>query len=409
MRAVTRLLSEISPTSTADDIDFNAFAGSDGMLFVRNGAGFATRGIAARVASQDIKEFLASIQVIDSVNAPGSGPVVIGAIPFDSQQPHDFVLPKMLICKSNDGRCWVTTIHENDQSDPAEDSLDLSSIVAPSATSSSYTVTPGVTVETYLQAVTAARDGVRNGSISKAVIARDVFVASSQPINIYSVLLRLRNVFGSSYQFSVDGFIGASPELLVSIIDGEVSSHPLAGTAPRTGDPATDAQLASSLLSSSKNQIEHRIVIDAVHDTLLPWCSYLDWEPEASIVAVANVQHLGTHMSGRLSEPFLHVLDAVYALSPTPALGGFPRDQALQLIKEVEGMSRGRYGGAVGWCDSRGNGVWAVAIRCAEFSNDNKTARLFAGGGIVADSDPLSELAETQAKLQAMLAAIIRP
>ena len=157
------------------------------MLFVRNGAGFATRGIAARVASQDIKEFLASIQVADSVDAPGSGPVVIGAIPFDSQQLHDFVLPKMLICKSNDGRCWVTTIHENDQSDPAEDSLDLSSIVAPSATSSSYTVTPGVTVETYLQAVTAARDGVRNGSISKAVIARDVFVASSQPINIYSV------------------------------------------------------------------------------------------------------------------------------------------------------------------------------------------------------------------------------
>jgi menaquinone-specific isochorismate synthase len=158
-----------------------------------------------------------------------------------------------------------------------------------------------------------------------------------------------------------------------------------------------------------KNQIEHRIVIDAVHDTLLPWCSYLDWEPEASIVAVANVQHLGTHMSGQLSEPFLHTLDAVYALSPTPALGGFPRDKALQLISDVEGMSRGRYGGAVGWFDSQGNGVWAVAIRCAEYSNNNLTARLFAGGGIVADSDPLSELAETQAKLQAMLAAIIRP
>jgi menaquinone-specific isochorismate synthase len=222
-------------------------------------------------------------------------------------------------------------------------------------------------------------------------------------------LLRLRSSFGSSYQFSIDGFVGASPELLVSIINGEVSSHPLAGTAPRTGDPTTDTQLATSLLSSSKNQTEHRIVIDAVHDTLLPWCSYLDWEPEASIVAVANVQHLGTHMSGKLSEPFLHVLDAVYALSPTPALGGFPRDKALQLISEVEGMSRGRYGGAVGWFDARGNGVWAVAIRCAEYSNNNMTARLFAGGGIVADSDPLSELAETQAKLQAMLAAIIRP
>jgi menaquinone-specific isochorismate synthase len=409
MRATTRLLSEVSSTISPDQIDLTSFASSDGMLFVRNGIGFATRGVAARVASHEARTFLANIQIDDSVKAPGSGPVLIGAIPFDSQQPHDFVLPKMLICKSDDGRCWVTTIQDTELYKSELTDSDFSPLHAPSATSSSYTVTPGVDVETYLQAVTAARDAVRSGSITKAVIARDVFVASSQPIDIHSVLLRLRNTFGSSYQFSVDGFVGASPELLVSILHGEVSSHPLAGTAPRTGDPTTDDQLAASLLSSSKNQIEHRIVIDAVHDTLLPWCSYLDWEPEASIVAVANVQHLGTHMSGRLSEPFLHVLDAVYALSPTPALGGHPRDKALKLIAEVEGMSRGRYGGAVGWFDSSGNGVWAVSIRCAEYSNNNKTARLFAGGGIVADSEPLSELAETQAKLQAMLAAIIRP
>ena len=409
MRATTRLLSEVSSTISPDQIDLTSFASSDGMLFVRNGIGFATRGVAARVASHEARTFLANIQIDDSVKAPGSGPVLIGAIPFDSQQPHDFVLPKMLICKSDDGRCWVTTIQDTELDKSEMTDSDFSPLHAPSATSSSYTVTPGVDVETYLQAVTAARDAVRSGSITKAVIARDVFVASSQPIDIHSVLLRLRNTFGSSYQFSVDGFVGASPELLVSILHGEVSSHPLAGTAPRTGDPTTDDQLAASLLSSSKNQIEHRIVIDAVHDTLLPWCSYLDWEPEASVVAVANVQHLGTRMSGRLSEPFLHVLDAVYALSPTPALGGHPRDKALKLIADVEGMSRGRYGGAVGWFDSSGNGVWAVSIRCAEYSNNNKTARLFAGGGIVADSEPLSELAETQAKLQAMLAAIIRP
>jgi len=401
MRATTRLLSEVSAIYTVDQLDLTAFAGSEGMLFVRNGFGFATRGIAARVTSREAKTLIANIQVDDTVNSPGSGPVFFGAIPFDSSQNHDFILPKLLICKSEDGRCWVTSIDDSD--------LDLNPSLAPNATSSSYEVSPGVEVEVYLNAVTSARDAVRSGAIKKAVIARDVFVTSSQPIDIHSVLLRLRNSFGSSYQFSVDGFIGASPELLVSILDGEVSSHPLAGTAPRTGDPATDAQLAISLLSSAKNQIEHRIVIDAVHDTLLPWCSYLDWEPEASIVAVANVQHLGTHMSGRLSQPFLHVLDAAYALSPTPALGGFPRDKALNLISDVEGMSRGRYGGAVGWFDSRGNGVFAVSIRCAEFSNNNKTTRLFAGGGIVADSEPLSELAETQAKLQAMLAAIIRP
>jgi len=401
MRATSRLLAEVSSTITADQLDLNAIAGSDGILFVRNGVGFATRGVAARIASHEAKSFLASIEVDDSINAPGSGPVLFGAIPFDSQQPHDFVLPNMLVCKSEDGRCWVTTIDDT--------VIDLSQHQTPEASSSSFTVTPGVNIDTYLGAVTCARDAVRSGTITKAVIARDVVVTSNTPIDVYAVLLRLRASFGSSFRFSVDGLVGASPELLVSIADGDVSSHPLAGTTARTGDPQIDAQLAETLLSSNKNQIEHRVVIDAVHDTLLPWCSYLDWEPEASIVAVANVQHLGTHMSGKLSEPYLHILDAVYALSPTPALGGHPRREALQLIAEVEGMSRGRYGGAVGWMDHHGNGTWAVTIRCAEFNAGRTTARLYAGGGIVADSEPMSELAETQAKLQAMLAAIIRP
>jgi len=397
MRATTRLLSD----STTDDVDLNAIARGDGFLFVRDGVGFAGRGIAARVPSHNVKQFLAQIDTDDTVNVPGSGPVLFGSIPFDSTQQHEFILPKMVVCKSTDGRIWVTLI---------DDAVaDLTNPNPPAAVSSSFTVKPGVEINTYLSAVATARDAVRTGSITKAVIARDVFVTSDNAIDVHSVLLRLRTSFGSSYRFSIDGFVGASPELLVSIADGEVSSHPLAGTAARTGDPTTDAQLASSLLASSKNQIEHRIVIDAVHDTLLPWCSYLDWEPEASIVAVANVQHLGTHMSGMLSQPFLHILDAVYALSPTPALGGFPKDQALALISKIEGMERGKYGGAVGWLDARGNGTWAVAIRCAELSEDRKSARLFAGGGIVADSEPLSELAETQAKLQAMLAAIIRP
>lgn len=169
-----------------------------------------------------------------------------------------------------------------------------------------------------------------------------------------------------------------------------------------------DAQLAADLMASTKNQIEHRIVIEEVHDTLLAWCSYLDWEPEPSIVQVANVQHLGTLIEGRLSDPPPNVLDLVQALSPTPALGGHPRAEALRLIAAVEGFERGRYGGAVGWVDADGNGTWAVGIRCAELSPDRMEARLFAGGGIVADSEPLAELAETQAKLQAMLSAIVR-
>jgi len=221
------------------------------------------------------------------------------------------------------------------------------------------------------------------------------------------VLLRLRASFGSSYRYAMDGFVGASPELLVSRHADLVRSHPLAGTAPRTGDPATDARVAEALIASTKDQVEHRVVIDVVHDTLLPWCSYLDWEAEPSIVTVANVQHLGTAIEGRLSQPLPSVLELAQALSPTPALGGHPRDAALALIAAVEGFQRGRYGGAVGWVDADGNGTWAVAIRCAEISGCH--ARLVAGGGIVAESDPLAELAETQAKLQAMLSAIVRP
>ncbi|MEO8362869.1 MAG: isochorismate synthase [Ilumatobacteraceae bacterium] len=396
MRAVTRPLSEFHD----GDLDLNDFARGDGYLFVRDGVGCAGRGVAARVGSADATKFLRSIDHDTTVDGPGAGPLVLGCIPFDSAIRHDFVLPQVMIGKGPDGQKWLTTID-----DPV---IDLKVPSRPVATSGTFSIRPGVDVEHYLQAVATARDAVKASRLTKAVIARDVIVTSSTPIDVHSVLLRLRASFGSSYRYSIDGFIGASPELLVAVRGTHISSHPLAGTTPRTGDPETDANLARQLMQSKKNQIEHRVVIDMVHETLLPWCSYLDWEPEPSIVAVANVQHLGTRMEGQLSQPTPSVLDLAYQLSPTPALGGHPREQALALIASVEGIDRGRYGGAVGWVDANGNGTWAVAIRCAELSPDLTSARLFAGGGIVADSDPHAELAETQAKFQAMLAALIR-
>jgi menaquinone-specific isochorismate synthase len=248
---------------------------------------------------------------------------------------------------------------------------------------------------------------MRTGRLDKVVLARELIVEADDDIDPLVVLERLRAGYPGAMVYAVDGFVGATPELLVSRHGDLVRSHPHAGTTRRTGDPTTDARLAAALLASVKDRAEHRIAIDAVLDTLLPFCSYVDSEPEPSIVTLANVQHLATLVEGRLSSPPASVLALVAALHPTPAVCGSPTDEALVLIDELEGFDRGRYAGAVGWVDARGDGRFGVAIRCAEI--DGRRARLFAGNGIVADSDPQVELAETRAKLQAMLGAIVRP
>jgi isochorismate synthase len=391
MKAVTRPLER--------DVDLNGVARGDGYLFVREGVGLAGRGVAARLPLAEAQAALATIECDDTVGLPGCGPVAFGALPFRPGASASVVVPAVVVGKAPDGTRWVTTI----DGAPA----DVAPPPPPRPTAGAFTIRPGLAPAQFLDAVQTGRDAVRGGTLTKVVLARDVVVEADHDLDVHAILLRLRATFSTSYRYSVDGFVGASPELLVARHGDLVRSHPLAGTAPRTGDPATDARLAAQLIASTKDQIEHRIVIEVVNDTLLPWCSYLDWEAEPSIVTVANVQHLGTAVEGRLSSPPPSVLELVVALQPTPALGGHPRSDALALIAELEPFDRGRYGGAVGWVDARGNGTWAVGIRCAEISG--RTARLFAGVGVVAGSDPEAELAETQAKLQAMLSAIVRP
>jgi menaquinone-specific isochorismate synthase len=381
-------------------LDLNDVARGDGYLFVREGVGFAGRGVVARVPIDDAVEYLAAIKHEDEVGET-NGPIAVGALPFLPGAPATVVVPAVVVGKDSRGRAWVTRI------DGADDRLD--GVDGPIPTAASFTLRPLVNVDHYLSAVAAARDAVRDGRMEKAVIARPIAVESDQPIDVHAVLRRLKSTFGSSHRFSIDGFIGASPELLVEVDGDVVRSFPLAGTTRTTGDPELDAKLAAELQASPKNQIEHRAAIEMVRDTLLPYCSYLDWAPEPEIVKVANVQHLGSQAEGRLSKPLPTVVELVRALQPTPAVGGYPRDEAIDLITSVEGFERGLYGGAVGWVDGRGNGRWAVSLRCAELSEDRRSARLVAGGGIVADSDPRSELSETQAKFQAMLSAIVRP
>ncbi len=408
MRAVSRLADAATRA-----LDLNDVARDDGFLFVRDGVGFAGRGVAARVRVDEAAAVLAAIDHDDQTGIRagdgggiGPGPRALGWVPFVPGGAGEAVVPAVIVAKDPDGSCWVTTI-AGDGIDGASETLAPAGPPRPAA--DSYRLAPVTPVDTYLAAVAAARDAVNEERILKAVIAREISVTATAPIDRHGVLHRLKAAFGSSYRFAIDGFVGASPELLVEVDGRTVRSTPLAGTAPRAGDPHQDAAIAAALIASTKNQIEHRVVIDVVHDTLLPWCSYLDWEPEPQVLTVANVQHLATRIEGQLSRPTPPVTTLVRALSPTPALGGHPRDEALALIAEVEGVDRDRYGGAVGWTDAAGNGTWAVSIRCAQLSDDRRVARLHAGGGIVAESDPLAELAETQAKFQAMLSALVRP
>ena len=220
------------------------------------------------------------------------------------------------------------------------------------------------------------------------------------------LLKRLRAVEPDGYSFAVDigegrTLVGASPELLISRFGDEIRANPLAGSAPRAGDPSEDRRNAERLGTSPKDRQEHAIVVEDVFRALNPLCRELTYDRDPQLLATANVWHLSTRFRGVLKDPSVTSLDLARALHPTPAVCGEPRDEAMRTIRELEPVPRGAYAGAVGWMDATGDGVWALALRCAELNGS--TARLFAGAGIVADSDPAAELDETERKFRAFL------
>lgn len=403
------------------DIDLLAFAGDSGVLFERERVGLAGQGRAMEIdlpplppteAGRVVSEAIAAITVHDEVGVPGSGPVAFAALPFDPTTPGRLIVPEVIVGRAEDGTRWITTISpDGDESDGGRELESLLDRELPAE----GTVDPGAisvrslrSPEQWCEALVAGRDRLRQDSgLEKFVLAREIEVGFEREVPRSVLLDRLRRSYPSCYITAVDSMIGASPELLLSRTGDIVRCRPMAGTAPRSADPTVDARLAAGLLSSTKDRHEHQITIDMVHDTLLPWCSYLDAEPEPSIVAMANVQHLATYLEGRLSSPPASVIELMRALHPTPAVGGWPTTEALKLISEIEGFDRGAYAGPVGWVDHRGNGEWAVGVRSAEFHGNR--ARVFAGVGVVADSDPDAELAETRAKLQAVLSVLLRP
>jgi len=340
-----------------------------------------------------VAEALAALVGDDAVDQPGTGPVAFGALPYDRTASATLVVPAVVHGISPDGTRWRT-----DLGHAPTDGLDLP------PTPRTIEVTSLRPPDDWCDAVAAATKRIAGGELTKVVLARELLVTADEAFDPATVFLRLRDGAPHAYCCCIDGFVAASPELLVSRVGDVVRAQPMAGTAPRTGDPARDQRAAAELAASAKNRIEHQITIDMVHETVLPWCSYLDAEPEPNVVPAGPVQHLATLVEGRLSQPTPSVLELVAALHPTPAVGGWPRDAALRVQHELEGAERGRYAGPVGWVDARGNGEFAVGIRSAELNG--RTARVFAGVGVVSDSDPQSELDETRAKAQAVLSAL---
>ncbi len=257
----------------------------------------------------------------------------------------------------------------------------------------------------------AVADAVRRieaGDLAKVVLARDLLVAADVPLDPRRLLGRLAARFPDCWTFAVDGLLGATPELLLRRTGRRLSARVLAGTAPR-GAGSEDARLADALLHSAKDRAEHRLAVDSLVAALRPYCTDLGVPAEPGLLTLANVRHLATDVTAtqrrRGAAGTADLLDLIGAVHPTAAVGGTPTDRATALIGELEAMDRGRYAGPVGWLDARGDGEFGLALRCAELTGPT-TARLFAGCGIVAGSDPAAELAETQAKFAAFRAAL---
>jgi menaquinone-specific isochorismate synthase len=346
-----------------------------------------------------VTDALAAIESTSDVgDQPGTGPVAFAALPFDRTGPATFIVPAVVHGSTTDGTHWITETG----STPLPPGSSGTGQVGPSELSIRSTIT----ADEWCDLVEEATKRIASGDLRKVVLARELVVTADAPFDPHVLADRLAAAHPHAFRFDIDGFVGATPELLVSRFGDVVRAQPMAGTTPRSGDPEIDNRLAAELLHSHKNRDEHQITIDMVLDTLLGWASFVDAAPAPSVVAAGSVQHLATMVEGRLSEPPASVLELVAGLHPTPAVGGFPRAEALALIDELEPGPRGRYAGPVGWVDAAGNGAWAVGLRSV--SVEGNVAKLMAGVGVVADSDPRSELAETQAKFAATLGSITR-
>jgi menaquinone-specific isochorismate synthase len=408
-----RLAARTVPVADPGDL-LAALPDPGALAWVRRGAGLVAWGQAARItlpAGEDrftaagkwLHDLFDGAEADDQVRRPGTGLVAFGSFTFDpASEGSVLVVPSVVLGRSPGGRSWLTTISGGSA---------VSASGSPPAGCGSGALPPSpaepappaglrwhdgsMSAPQWEQAVAAAVERIRSGGLRKVVLARDLHATAADPIDARVPLRRLAARYPDCFTFACDRLIGATPELLVRRRGREVSALILAGTAPRGARAAEDARLGAGLLASAKNTEEHAYAVASVREALGPLCGTLDIAPRPSLLKLANAYHLGTRVRGRLRAG-RSALDLAAALHPTAAVCGTPAEAAMELIRELETMERGRYAGPVGWVDARGNGEWGIALRCAEL--DGRRARLFAGCGIVADSDPPAELAETQVK-----------
>ena len=377
-----------------------AYAWPDGHVFARRGIGVAG-GLAAR--RLDATSPRAVLDALRSLLGEVS-PVAAGALPFAPEDAGVLDVAATGVIRLDEDVTWRVDVGA--PGDPG--SFDRVQADGPHEAFMPPQVHPAPSPETYEKAVRRATDTIAAGDLRKVVLARTIEVDAGRELDPRRLAARLRAVDPDAYVFAAPTergvIVGASPELLVSRRGRDVRSNPLAGSAPRAGDPEEDRELARALEASAKDREEHAIVVGAVAEVLGPYCDELRWDPEPVLLETANVWHLSTRFHGVLRDPAPSSLELVRALHPTPAVGGSPREAALALIGELEPFARGHYAGPVGWVDAHGNGDWAIALRCAELRGDRAVS--YAGAGIVAGSDPASELAETERKFRAFLDAL---
>jgi len=380
------------------------------LLWMRRNQGLAGIGTALRLefsgenrmtdAAAAWREVVAASTVTDPLARTGTGLLAFGAFAFDASSAESSVLivPQVVVGREN-GQCWVTRIWPTGQARP-----EIPLTLKPLGTEYRISLLPGaLSPAGYRDAVAQAVDHIARQDVSKVVLARDLVGHLPAESDQRRLVTDLALGYADCWTYAVDGLIGSSPETLIRADHGEVNARVLAGTISRGLDAHADTEAALTLATSAKDGDEHEFAVQSVLSSLRPHTSHITASEVPFTVKLPNLWHLATDLEGTLSDGS-NSLDLVAALHPTAAVAGTPTERALELIRELEPFDRGRYAGPVGWIGADGDGEWAIALRCAQLAPDGGITA-YAGCGIVLDSDPERELAETRMKFRPVVEA----